>query len=146
MNAEKVNFLKHRFILLLKQIPSDTPPQWGKMALQQMIEHFADSVRVASGKTLYNDVLTPEIHLEKMRNFIMNDKPFRENTVNPLVPVVPAPVKNPSVEDAIADLQKELHYFFSWFEEHPFQVTRNPLFGDLNYEENLHLLYKHALH
>ena len=49
MSAEKIDFLKQRFIALLKQIPSDTPPQWGKMTFQQMIEHFADYTRIASG-------------------------------------------------------------------------------------------------
>jgi len=80
MNAEKEQFLRHRLVALLKQIPSDTPPQWGKMSLQQMIEHFADSVRVASGKTVHTDIVTPEEHLDKMRAFMMSDKPFKENT------------------------------------------------------------------
>jgi hypothetical protein len=94
MNAEKEEFLKHKLISLLRQIPSDTPPHWGKMSLQQMIEHFADSVRIASGKTVYTDFVVPEEQLQKFRNFMLSDKPFRENTVNPLMPEVPAPVKN----------------------------------------------------
>jgi hypothetical protein len=32
------------------------------------------------------------------------------------------------------------------FQENHMQQTRNPFFGDLNFEENVHLLYKHALH
>ena len=146
MNAEKVNFLQHRFILLLKQLPSDTPPQWGKMTLQQMLEHFADSVRIASGKTAHTAIITPEAHFDKIRTFMLSEKPFRENTANPLMPEVPAPVKNHSVEEATRDLQKELAFFFSVFEQNNLGVTRNPFFGDLTFEDNVHLLYKHATH
>jgi hypothetical protein len=146
MNAEKEQFLRYRLVALLKQIPSDTPPQWGKMSLQQMIEHFADSVRIASGRTVHADIVTPEEHLDKMRAFMMSDKPFKENTINSLMPEVPAPVRNRSAEEAIAELQIEINDFFSTFEKERFQTTRNPFFGDLNYQENVQLLYKHALH
>lgn len=146
MNADKEKFLRYRLITLLKQVPSDIPPQWGKMTLQQMIEHFAESVRIASGKKIYTDIVTPEDRLQKMRDFMLSDKPFKENTVNPLMPVLPAPVQTRSVEEALQELQAEINYFFTVFEKNKLQVTRNPFFGDLNFEENVHLLYKHALH
>jgi hypothetical protein len=146
MNAEKADFLKHRLVPLLKKIPSDTAPAWGKMTLQQMIEHFADSTRIASGKTVYTEIHTPEERLEKMREFLMSEKPFKENTANPLLPEIPAPVKNPSIELALKELETEIDYFFSVFQKNKLQVTRNPFFGDLNFEQNVQLLHKHALH
>jgi hypothetical protein len=146
MDMEKRDFLKFRLVPLLRQIPSDTAPKWGKMTLQQMIEHFADYTRIASGKITIIDIHTPEEHLPRMREFMMSDKPFRENTPNPLMPEVPPPVKNPSVDDAIGELHTEIGFFFSVFEKNNLQTTRNPFFGDLNYEQNVHLLYKHALH
>jgi hypothetical protein len=146
MQAEKNDFLKYRFVPLLRQIPSDTPPAWGKMTLQQMIEHFADYMRIASGKTVYTDIITPPGNLQRMRDWIMSDKPFRENTANPLMPEVPAPVRNPSVEDALRELDTEMKYFFTVFEQNNLNTTRNPFFGDLNFEQNVQLLYKHALH
>jgi hypothetical protein len=146
MNADKAQFLKTRFIPLLKQIPSDQQPAWGKLTAQQMVEHFTDSVRIASGKTVVTNIITPEEQLEKMRGFVMSDKPFRENTPNPLMPEVPAPVRNVSFNDAINELNKELNFFFSVFEKNNLQVTRNPFFGDFNYEQNVQLLHKHALH
>lgn len=111
-----------------------------------MIEHFADSVRIASGKTVFTDVITPPENLDRIRNFILSEKPFKENTVNSLLPETPAPVKNPSVEEALKELKEEIHFFFSVFEKNNLQVTRNPFFGDLNFEQNVHLLHKHALH
>jgi len=145
-NAEKAEFLKFRLVSLLKQIPSDSPPQWGKMSLQQMIEHFSDSVRIASGKTVHTNFVFPPEQLQKNRDFMLSERPFKENTVNPLMPEVPAPVINTSCEEAINELQKEIDYFFSVFEKNNLQVTRNPFFGDLNFEQNIHLLHKHALH
>lgn len=116
------------------------------MTLQQTIEHFSDSVRIASGKTVYTDFVFGPEQLQKNRDFMLSEKPFKENTVNPLMPEVPAPVINISAEAALTELQKELDYFFSVFEENNLQVTRSPFFGDLNYEQNVHLLHKHALH
>lgn len=146
MKAERAEFLRHRFVPLLKQIPSDTKANWGKMTLQQMVEHFSDSVRIASGKTVYTDFVFGPEQLQKNRDFMLSEKPFKENTVNPLMPEVPAPVVNISTEAALTELQKELDYFFSVFEKNDLQVTRSPFFGDLNYEQNVHLLHKHALH
>lgn len=145
-NSEKAEFLRLRFVPLLKQIPSDTSPQWGKMSLQQMVEHFAESVRIASGKTAHTDFVFQPVQLQKNRDFMLSEKPFRENTPNPLMPEVPAPVINVSCEDAVNELNKEIDFFFSVFEKNNLQVTRNPFFGDLNYEQNVHLLHKHAQH
>ena len=146
MNAEKAEFLRNRFVPILQQIPTDAKAAWGKMTLQQMIEHFADSVRIASGKVMHTDILTAPEHLDRMRAFLESEKPFRENTPNALMPEVPAPVRNPSKNDAVKELKTEIDFFFSVFEKNNLQVTRNPFFGDLNYEQNVQLLYKHALH
>ena len=146
MNAEKAEFLRNRFVPLLEQVPTDTKPAWGKMTLQQMIEHFAESVRIASGKITHTDIITPPENLDRMRAFLESEKPFKENTVNALMPEIPAPVRNPSKNEAIKELKAEIDFFFSVFEKNNLGVTRNPFFGDLNYEQNVQLLYKHALH
>lgn len=145
-HQEKLHFLKKEFLDLLQQISSDTLPAWGKMSLQQMVEHFSDSVRIASGKLAQTKIFTAPENLDKMRAFLESDKPFRENTPNPLMPEAPAPVRNKSIAEAFAELKKELHYFFSVFEKNHQHLTRNPFFGDLNFEQNVQLLYKHALH
>ncbi|MGE5521170.1 MAG: hypothetical protein ACM3VS_14685 [Candidatus Dadabacteria bacterium] len=146
MIEQKEEFLKNRFIALLRQIPTETHPAWGKMTLQQMIEHFADSVRISSGKTVPPDLNTPEDQLAKYQEFLMSDRPFKENTINPLLPELPAPVRNKSSEDALQELQKELDHFFSVFNVNEHLVTLHPVFGELNYQMNVQLLYKHAVH
>jgi hypothetical protein len=146
MNADKVVFLKHRFVTLLRKIPTDTHPKWGKMTLQQMIEHFSDSVRIASGISRHQQILSSEERVQKLQDFLMSDQPFRENTANPLVPEVPAPVRNPTEKEALNELQAEMDHFFSVFEANEHLTTLNPIFGNLNYQMNVQLLYKHALH
>jgi hypothetical protein len=146
MNAEKRNFLQKQLVPAIAQIPSDRPPLWGKMTLQQMVEHFAESVRIASGRLVIKETFTPEEHLSKMRDFLASDKPFRENTVNPLMPKIPAPVKTASMAKALQDLDEEITYFFEYFSRHPNNTTRNPFYADLNFDQNVQLLYKHALH
>ena len=105
-----------------------------------------DSVRIASGKTPHTRILTPEEHLPRIREFMLSDKPFRENTANALMPEVPAPVKNHSMEEALQELSRELSFFFDVFQKNGMQISRNPFFGDLSFEDNVHLLYKHAQH
>lgn len=145
-HEDKVRFLQTEFTPLIKQISSDMLPAWGKMTLQQMIEHFSDAVRLASGKLATTEIVTPAGNLPKMQEFLMSDKPFKENTLNPLMPEAPAPVRNKSMELAITELQKEVDYFFMVFDKNPHQLTHNPFFGDLNYQQNVQLLYKHAQH
>lgn len=81
-----------------------------------------------------------------MREFMMSEKPFRENTKNVLLDEAPQPLRYKTVQAAIGVLQEELIYFFEVFEKNTNLVTRNPFFGDLNFEENVQLLHKHSLH
>jgi hypothetical protein len=147
MSFEKENFLRTKLVVYLQRLDPATRPRWGKMNVQQMIEHYAgDAVRNAGGSLKFDAIMTPPENLEKMREFMMSNKPFRENTKNPLMGEEPAPLRYKTVQGAIGALQQELIYFFEAFEKNPALVTRNPFFGDLNFEQNVQLLYKHALH
>lgn len=147
MNFEKENFLRTRLVPYLQRLDPATPPRWGKMSVQQMIEHFAgDAVRNACGRLVTEQIVTPPDHLKRLREFLMTDKPFKENTKNPLMGDEPAPLRYKTVQGAIGALQQELIYFFEVYEKDPGLVIRNPFFGDLNFEQQVQLLYKHALH
>jgi len=76
MNEAKVSFLKKEFISLLERIPFDKTPEWGSMTVQQMIEHFADVFRLASGKFPNRKLVIPEEKLAASQAFLMSDKPF----------------------------------------------------------------------
>jgi hypothetical protein len=147
MSFEKENFLRTKLVAYLQRLDPATPPRWGKMNVQHMIEHYAgDALRNASGRLKTETILTPPGNLERMREFMMSNKPFKENTGNPLMGKEPAPLRYKTVQGAIGALQQELICFFEAFEKNPELITRNPFFGDLNFEQNVQLLYKHALH
>ncbi|OSZ81104.1 hypothetical protein CAP36_07660 [Chitinophagaceae bacterium IBVUCB2] len=147
MSLEKENFLRTKLISYLQRLDPATSPRWGKMSVQQMVEHYGgDAVRNANGRLKMDKIITPPENLERMREFMMSDKPFKENTKNPLMGEDPLPLRYKTVQAAIGALQQELIYFFEAFEKNPQLIIRNPFFGDLNFEQNVQLLYKHALH
>ena len=146
MSFEKENFLRTRLVRYLQQLSPSTPARWGKMNVQQMIEHYRIAVRNASGRLNIGRIVTPAERLPAFREFLMSDRPFKENTKNPLLKEDPEPLRYNTTQAAIGALQEELIYFFEVFRTNPQLITQNPIFGDLNFEQNVQLLYKHALH
>ncbi len=147
MSLEKENFLRTKLVPHLQRLDPHTSPRWGRMNVQQMIEHLGgDAFRNANGRLVFEKILTPPEQLPRMKSFMMSDKPFKENTKNPLMEEEPAATRYKTVQGAIGALQQELIHFFEVFEKNPVLIIRNPFFGDLNFDENVQLLYKHALH
>jgi hypothetical protein len=145
MNEEKLQFLKKEFIPLLQKIDTGAKPLWGKMNLQQMIEHFSAAIKIATG-TLRLPGTTEPADAGNSYNFLMSDKPFKENTINPLLDEEPYPLRNHTIQAAIGELQVNLLEFFRSYENEEGKKVLNPFFGNLNYAEQIQLLYKHALH
>lgn len=146
MDLKKINFIKNDFIALVKKIEPNCMPAWGKMNVQQMVEHMSDSFRIANGKQIHTSIISPIENLPKMKAFLLSDIPFKENTKNKMLGETPLPVNNNSLQKAIEELEKEVNYFFEVFENNPDKIILNPIFGELNYNEWIHLLYKHATH
>lgn len=142
---EKLNWLTHSFIELIEKLSAEDKGSWGVMNAQQMVEHMSYSVRQANGKDK-RKLLTPMENLERMRTFMLSDKPFKENTKNSELPAVPYPVRQSSMADAIAELKKEMDDFISYYKLNPGGKLMNPFFGEMNFDEWVHLLHKHATH
>ncbi len=142
---QKADFLKHDFTKILSQLDADAPRKWGKMSVQQMIEHMSDYVRIASGKTPMQTI-TPEENIPKMQAFLESEKQMRENTPNPLLPDVPPATKHATKQEAINELQTEIDHFFSVHEKETSKLTPNPFFGNLSFDQQVQLLHKHATH
>jgi hypothetical protein len=145
MKNEKEIFLKKKFISLLQQLNETVPARWGKMNVRQMIEHFTDVVMSANGK-IKLPVITPAEKLPKFYEFLQSEKQFKENTKSPVLGDEPPPLRKNTKQAAIGKLQEELIFFFENFKNNPGLKTINPVFGELNFEENIQLLHKHALH
>ena len=145
MNQEKVSFLKDDFIFLLKHLAPDAKGSWGTMNGHQMVEHLVDVVRLANGKLKLGMINQGE-RLEKARQFMFSDQPFAQNIKNPYISENPPPPRKPTIQASIEKLQQELNYFFEVFEKNPGLTTQNAFFGDLDFDANVHLLYKHTRH
>jgi hypothetical protein len=142
---QKAHFLRHEYTAILSQLDAGTPRKWGKMNVQQMIEHMSDYIRIASGRTPMTTV-TPADQLPRMQGFLASEKPFRENTPNSLMPEDPTPVKHATKDAAVSELQEEIAHFFTAYEFEAGKRTANPFFGDLDFEQQVQLLHKHATH
>jgi hypothetical protein len=145
MNSERLDFLQHTFIPLLRNTDPNTPPKWGKMSFQHMVEHLVLTLKNANGK-LKLDMKTPPEKIQAFQDFIMSGKEFRENTKSPSFPEEPLPLHFASAREGIDKLEKEIKDFVNVYEATPGLKITNPVFGDLDYGLAVNLLYKHAVH
>lgn len=147
MQEEKLHFLREEMFLLLEKLTAENKQVWGKMNAQQMLEHLADFFNVSSGKINF-DLVTPEEHLPKYREFLYSDKEFRENTKAPAAVLgeEPLPQRKPNIESAKDYLKKSVEDFINFFREDMEKKTIHPVFGSLNFEEWVLLHYKHVRH
>lgn len=142
----KEQFLQLEFIPLLEQLSDNEVGLWGVLSPQGMIEHVSDSFGYAYGRLKYTTLHTPPDHLAGYRAFLLSEKPFKENTKNALMPDEPAPLRHRSMTEAIDELRKEIKAFSDFYAAHPSHKELNAFFGELNYDEQVHLLHKHAWH
>ena len=147
MLKEKEQFLKETFPALLQQANTNAGANWGKMNFQQMLEHVAGFFQVSTQKLHYPLVSPPE-QMPKLKEFLMSDKQFRENTKAPanIIGEEPFPYRYATVGEAMQELASEVDYFFELYTDEPGLTSVHPVFGELNYEEWVRLHYKHVTH
>jgi len=142
---QKEHFLYNEYLPELRKINYNTVPAWGKLSFQGMVEHMSDAFGNASGK-IHLPLVTTEDKLEQYKTFAVSDRPFKENTVNALMSTEPPPLRHTSITEALLELEMEIAYFKQYFSDNPLKTNLNPFFGVMNYEEWIHLLFKHAWH
>ena len=141
----KIEYFQFEYLKILSSIEPSTKPVFGKMNVHQMIEHMSYAFRQASG-LIPLAAINDEETTQKMFQFMMSDKPFRDNTPNPYLPKEPAPAVCPSIQESISVLEKDIKTFFETFDNDHEKRILNPFFGNLNFVEWTHLLHKHAQH
>lgn len=147
MDEAKLNFIAKEAVPLFGRLTSETKGSWGKMNAQQTIEHVAAFFYVSTEKIKF-DLVTPEEHLPKYREFLLSDKQFRENTKAPanVIGEEPMPLRHATMEAALQELETSIAYFENYFKEHAGKKTLHPVFGELDLEEWVLLHYKHVTH
>ena len=145
MNEQKLKFLKEELVPLVKHLAPDAIGKWGKMNGQQMVEHLADFFKVSTEKIKFS-IVTPEEQLPKFKAFLLSEKEFRENTKAPVLPGEPFTLRNNIMQNAVAELEREVNDFFNYFRVDEQKKTIHPVFGELNFEEWVQLHHKHVTH
>lgn len=147
MENEKLHFIKEEMFLLLNNLSADAKAKWGKMNAQQMVEHVTGFFNISLEKLKF-DIVTPEEHLPKYKEFLYSDKEFKENTKAPLSVLgeEPLPLHYPSLAIAMEKLQQAVQGFVNYFKNEPGKKTLHPVFGMLNFDEWVLLHYKHVIH
>lgn len=141
----KLSFLKNELPALLQKLNANDKGQWGALNAQQMVEHLSDAFRNYHGFDS-KKILTPAEHLPKYKEFMLSDKPFRPGTKNMEMPEIPSLARLPDMQSAISELNGNIDAFINHFDKQPSGTIVNVFFGELNFDETVHLLYKHSMH
>lgn len=128
----------------LSKLDADTPPSWGNMSAQRMVEHLTDMLRVANGKTLQS-LLLPEEKVEKMQLFLESDKPMARGVEVPFAPK-DWTLRHEELDLAIDEFTDEWLAFEEYFYENPEAKLTHAYYGPLNFEQWRKLNDKHILH
>ena len=135
MIEEKLNMLKE-----------DTKPLWGTMTPQHMLEHLEYTLKIAV-EDIEVDVATPEEHLEKVHETLYNYKKMPRDYKMPLLKDGELEeLLHPDFETAKTSFIEAYDNFNVYFKEHPDRLTKNVVFGELNYFEWKLLNRKHFNH
>jgi len=146
MTDDIVHFLQHDYIPLLQTLTPDQKGKWGKMDGQQMVEHMRDVFKLANGKIVLPLLNTDPEKLAKSRAFVMSDAPFVENARVPVMQEEPRAHKYSSLAEAIAKLEPEINDVFTVYAADNTKTLMHPMFGELDYDQQIHYLNKHARH
>jgi hypothetical protein len=140
-------FIRNDFFNHLNSLSADAPANWGKMNVQQMIEHLVDFVGLSYEKIKF-PLCVPEDMVEKYQAFLFSEKMFRENTKAPaqVMPEEPVPTRCAGIAEATDELKSAIEEFFSFFMDNPERKTLHPAFGWLDHSGWMILHYKHFHH
>ena len=77
-------FLRRHLWDALAGLREDTPPRWGRMSAQQMVEHLAWIFEISTGRASAA-CATPEAKRERFKAFLHNNTPMPREFRNPVL-------------------------------------------------------------
>ncbi len=123
----------HRSLSLLTPL---TPPAWGRMTAQHMVEHLIQTLRLSNGKKNLTELFIPAEKLPRYYAFLLSDQPFPRNLVRPVSEQQSLPLlQYADIQAALIALEQELEAFRIYFAKQPAAKLLHPFFGELNYLE-----------
>ncbi|GAB4422850.1 MAG: hypothetical protein OHK0039_39180 [Bacteroidia bacterium] len=129
--SDKTVFIRQTAPALFAQLAADTPPRWGKMSAQHMIEHLS-GVFYLAWHPEKGYCVNEGAALEKALAFLWSDRAFRQNTKAPGLPDEPLPLRFADLDTALAQLLRNIDAFYAFFEAAPDRGSLHPVFGMLD--------------
>lgn len=134
-------------ITLLDSLAAETPPVFGIMTAQHMVEHLIWSLKIANGEKHSEQFFRAE-KAEKMKAALIYTD--AEMPLGFRAPVLPEnevlPLEYDNLEEAKSIFATELHRFHDYFMSNPEATLMNPSLGLLNHKEWLVFHTKHFKH
>jgi hypothetical protein len=134
-----------QFLKNLNRISADQKPLWGKMTAQHMVEHLILALQMSNGKLNAKCISQPET-LPPLKRFLLGDRPFPKEYINPYIGPNLLPLKFPDLNKARSELEKEISNYENFFETNPDTKTVHVTFGELGKQEWDRFHSKHFTH
>jgi oxepin-CoA hydrolase / 3-oxo-5,6-dehydrosuberyl-CoA semialdehyde dehydrogenase len=144
-SASRLSFLRDVFGEAVRELRPTTPPRWGRMSAQQMVEHLAWTFRISTGQ-IQVECLIPEARRALFKPFLHDQRPSPRDFRNPLLAGGLPPLQHAELGQATGDLQRQIERFL--LEASGVAPTRHvhPVFGPLTAEEWSRAHVKHCHH
>ena len=133
---------------LLNGLTENTKPNWGKMTVQQMLEHLETTLLYSIGEPEAEKCFTPEEHLEKYQYSLYYHLKMPKDFPAPFLPedgTLPE-LKYKNLEQAKEKFLENLQKYQIYYRENPEAEHMHFVFGKLN-KEMMELMHrKHFMH
>lgn len=139
-------FIEEEVPMLLEGLPTNQLPLWGKMTAQHMVEHVAGIFLMSANPHHEIPVMVPEDRLVKAIAWLESDKQFRPNTVAPVLPPEPLPLRFSDLEEAKQKFLSAVGKYSVTWREQPAMVVNHPAFGPLTRKQWERFHMKHVHH
>jgi uncharacterized protein DUF1569 len=140
------DFLDNHLKNAMDKLHSGLPPLWGMMTPQHAVEHLTEVVKASNGKVQF-EVHTPAEKLPKYKRFLHHNFAMARNYKAPILPPDELlPLRNDSLESAVAGFWREWADFDTFFEKNPDATPNNAVFGPLTKDEWRSFHFKHFVH
>jgi len=129
----RMEFLSRSLPEAIETLDGDTPPIWGKMTAQHMVEHLAWILDLSTGK-----------EQAAFKPWLYDDRPFPREIRNPRLPLIPGPLKYPTLREAKVTFREALDQFIRDTKVNSQYKETHPVFGSLSMDEWERFHFKHS--
>ncbi|CAA0195421.1 3-hydroxy-3-methylglutaryl-coenzyme A reductase [Tenacibaculum maritimum] len=127
----------------LNKLNTNTPPLFGKMNGQQMVEHLSLLLQISNGTIRAEQFISDEKSARR-KPFLNTNNEIQLGFKAPGLSEEPYPVKFHTMDAAINDLIYQIQKFTAHFKTS--KKEHHPFFGDLNFDEWTKFHTKHFTH